>query len=97
MAKTNIQGTKFMLCIWWDLLGLVYYGLLQPNENTTGERYQQQLMEFSRVFKQKRPDFATRQNSQHDNARPHVTETLEELNWDVLPHPPYSTDIAPSD
>ena len=34
---------------------------------------------------------------QHDNARPHVAkvvkETLEALNWDVLPHPPYSPDF----
>ena len=38
---------------------------------------------------------------QHDNARPHVAkvvkDTLEALNWDVLPHPRYSPDIAPSD
>ena len=38
---------------------------------------------------------------QHDNARPHVAkvvkETLEALNQDILPHPPYSSDIAPWD
>uniref|UniRef100_A0A8R1IFI2 Transposase n=2 Tax=Caenorhabditis japonica TaxID=281687 RepID=A0A8R1IFI2_CAEJA len=37
----------------------------------------------------------------HDNARPHVAkatqEKLQELNWDTVPHPPYSPDIAPSD
>jgi len=37
----------------------------------------------------------------HDNARPHVAKVikkyLETLKWDVLPHPPYSPDIAPSD
>ena len=37
----------------------------------------------------------------HDNAHPHIAEpvkeTLEVLYWDVLPHPPYSPDIAPSD
>ena len=38
---------------------------------------------------------------QHDNARPHVAKTvktyLETLKWEVLPHPLYSSDIAPSD
>ena len=37
----------------------------------------------------------------HDNARPHIVKVvkkyLETLKWDVLPHPPYSPDIAPSD
>lgn len=37
----------------------------------------------------------------HDNARPHVAapvkKYLETLDWEVLPHPPYSPDIAPSD
>ena len=37
----------------------------------------------------------------HDNAKPHVgkvvKEKLEELDWELLPHPPYSPDLAPSD
>jgi len=37
----------------------------------------------------------------HDNARPRTSlqtrQTLLEFNWDVLPHPPYSPDIAPFD
>ena len=37
---------------------------------------------------------------QHDNVRPHVAKPiktyLETLEWEVLPHPPYSIDIAPS-
>ncbi|UYV65661.1 SETMAR [Cordylochernes scorpioides] len=103
-AKPNIHGKKLMLCIWWDQLGVIYYELLQPNETITGEGYQQQWMRLSRALKIKRPLYAKRHDKviyHHDNARPHVAkvvkETLETLQWDVLPHPLYSPDIAPSD
>ncbi|UYV65740.1 ALG2, partial [Cordylochernes scorpioides] len=106
-TKSSVKpghGRKLMLCIWWDLLGVIYYELLQPNETITEERYQQQLMRLSRALKIKRPLYAKRHDKviyQHDNARPHVAkvvkETLEVLQWDVLPHPLYSPDIAPSD
>jgi len=104
MAKPNIHGLKVMLCIWWDQLGVVYYELLQPNETITGDRYRLQLMRLSRALKEKRPQYEERHDKvilQHDNARPHVAQSvktyLETLKWEVLPHPPYSPDIAPSD
>ena len=38
---------------------------------------------------------------QQDNARPHTArhtkQTLADLKWELLPHPPYSSDLAPSD
>ncbi|KAK6021555.1 hypothetical protein OSTOST_12770, partial [Ostertagia ostertagi] len=37
----------------------------------------------------------------HDNARPHTASvakiTLQELGWEILQHPPYSHDLAPTD
>ncbi|KAG5308900.1 MOS1T transposase, partial [Pseudoatta argentina] len=70
----------------------------------TGDRYRLQLMRLSRALKEKRPLYAQRHDKVillHDNARPHVAKPvktyLETLKWEVLPHPLYSPDIAPSD
>jgi len=37
-AKSNIQDSKFLLCIWWALAGVVYYELVKANEIITGDR-----------------------------------------------------------
>ena len=38
---------------------------------------------------------------QHDNARPYTNirtmEAITSFGWTVIPHPPYSPDLAPSD
>ena len=90
-----------MLCIWWDQLDVVYYELLKPTETITGDLYRTQLMRLSRALKDKRPQYNERHDKvilQHDNARPHVAKVVKTyLEWEVLPHPPYSPDVAPSD
>ncbi|GFW03660.1 mariner Mos1 transposase [Trichonephila clavipes] len=103
-AKPNIHGSKVMLSIWWDQLGVVYYELLKPTETITGDRYRTQLMHLSRALKDKRPQYNERHHKvilQHDNARTHVAKVvktyMETLKWEVQPHPLYSPDLAPSD
>jgi len=61
-------------------------------------------MRLSRALKDKRPQYNERHDKvilQHGNARPHVAKViktyLETLKWEVLPHPPYSPNVAPSD
>jgi len=91
-----------MLCIWWDQKDLVYYELLKPDDFITGDRYRLQLIRLSRALREKRPD--TNKDKVillRDNAQPHIAEIvkkyLETLKWDVLPDPPFSPNIAPSD
>lgn len=101
--KRNIHGKKVMLCIWWDQKGVPHHELLKQNQTITAELYQQQLIRLNNALKNKRPEYAKRHEKmifQHDNGHMFgkiVKVTLEELGWDVLPHPPYSPDIAPSD
>ncbi|GFX01715.1 mariner Mos1 transposase [Trichonephila clavipes] len=77
-ANPNIHGSKVMLSIWWDQLGVVHYELLKPTETITRDRYRTQLMRLSRALKDKRPQYNDRHDKvilQHDNDRPHVA------NW----------------
>jgi hypothetical protein len=61
-----------MLCIWWDMEGIVYYELLERNLTVTAERYYQQRGCVEGAIQQK---YLGRQHGvilQHDNARPHT-------------------------
>ncbi|KAG5315316.1 MOS1T transposase, partial [Pseudoatta argentina] len=84
--------------------------ILQVDESTVSKRVkglgmiQKQGHWVPRALKEKRPLYAQRHDKVillHDNARPHVAKPvktyLETLKWEVLPHPLYSPDIAPSD
>ncbi|GFX60628.1 histone-lysine N-methyltransferase SETMAR [Trichonephila clavipes] len=83
--------------------GPVYYGLLKQGKTINADLYCNQLDKLKAVIKQKRPELASRKGIvfHHDNARPHtamVTQLkLNALEWEVLGHPPYSPDIAPTD
>jgi histone-lysine N-methyltransferase SETMAR len=38
-AKAGLHLKEFLLCVWWDLKGILYYGLLNPNKTITADRY----------------------------------------------------------
>jgi len=65
--------------------------------------YCHQLDKLNDSLKQKRPELINRKGVvfHQDNARPHTSlvtrQKLLQLGWDILPHPPYSPDLAPSD
>ena len=70
----------------------------------TDDRYRQQLIKLNQTLKRKRPEWGNRTNKVillHHNVRLHVAKSvktyLENIKWDVLPHAPYSPDLAPSD
>lgn len=103
-ARPNRFGKKTMLCIWWDQKGAVYPELLKPGETVNTVRYRQQMINLNHALIEKRPEWATRRGKvilQHDNAPSHtakaVKDTISTLGWELLAHPPYSPDLAPSD
>lgn len=78
----------------------MYFELLNRGETITAERYCQQLSCVDHALRRQGVNTA-KTKLLHDNARPHVAKLtqlkLEELGWEVLPHPPYSPDLAPTD
>jgi len=101
IAKPNIHGKKFMLCIWWDQLGVVYYELLRTRPLLFSTEHN--WWDWAEQGKTRPLLYYSKHDNiilLHDKARSHVAapvKTLETLKWEVLPHPPYSSDIAPSD
>lgn len=82
----------------------MYYELLKPGETVNIQRYRQQMINLNFALLEKRLEWDTSDAKvilQHDNAPAHsaklVKDTITALKWELLPHPPYSPDLAPSD
>jgi hypothetical protein len=90
-----------MLCIWWDMEGSIHYELLESKLTVTLERHCQQLRRLEEEIQKKRPGRRKGVILQHDNARPHTANVtkaaIQKLDWEILPHRPYSQDFASSD
>jgi histone-lysine N-methyltransferase SETMAR len=103
VAKPGLYPKKMLLCVWWNWQGVLHYELLPQGETVTAAKYCLQLNDLKAAIAVKHPALLNRRRVvfHHDNARPHVAlsvrEKLIEFDWDVLPHPPYSPDLAPSD
>lgn len=103
VSKAEIHQKKIMLSVWWDHKGILYFELMPQNQTINSNVYVEQLEKLKDAIEEKRPALSNRKGVvfHHDNARPHTSlvtrQKLLELGWDVLSHPPYSPDLAPSD
>ena len=89
-----------MITVFWDARGVLLIEFLPNGETINSACYQATLMKLAVTIRRKRPHL---QNVilHHDNARPHTAHATNALiaakGWTVLPHPPYSPDLAPFD
>lgn len=97
MPKLDLHPKKIMLCVWWHIRGIIHWELIPPDTTITADIYCTQLDRVAEKIKGKQD----RVYFLHDNARPHIAQStrkkIVDLGWTVLPHPPYSPDLAPSD
>ncbi|GFY18015.1 mariner Mos1 transposase [Trichonephila clavipes] len=102
-SKADIHQKKVLLSVWWDYKGVVYFDLLPSNRTINFDVYIEQLTKLNNAVEEKWPELTNRKDVvfHHDNTRSHTSlvtrQKLLELGWDVLPNPPYSPDLAPSD
>ena len=91
-----------MATIFWDEKGVLLVECLEQGKSITCETYCETLQKLRRAIKNKRRGLLTKGVLfLHDNARPHTAartvQLLQNFKWEILEHPPYSPDLAPSD
>ena len=91
-----------MASVFWDHKGIILIEFLPQGETINASRYCETLKKLRRAIQNKRRGLLQKGVCLlHDNARPHTAnatkQLLESFGWDVLNHPAYSPDLAPSD
>lgn len=95
---------KSMLCVFWNYEGVIHHEFVPDGTTINSDLYCEQLDRVYAKLSQLYPALVNRKGVlfQQDNARPHTSRQTKEKfkNLDgveLLPHPPYSPDLAPSD
>ena len=91
-----------MTTVFWDSEGVVLVDFLESKKTVTGAYYIEVLRKLRAKLAEKCPGKLHRGILFYlDNAPAHffwiVKDVLKEFWWELLPHPPYSPDLAPSD
>lgn len=104
VAKRQRFEHKVLLCVWWNYEGPIHFELVPNGRTITAQFYVEQLQRMYEILAAKYPALINRKRAllQQDNARPHVAcqtkNKIRELEGiEVIPHPAYSPDLAPSD
>jgi transposase len=91
-----------MEAIFWDSEGVLLIDYLVGQRSVNAIYYKRVLEKLHQAIKKKRQGkLHGRVLFHHDNAPTHssrlVRAKLRDLRWELLSHPPYSPDLAPSD
>ena len=88
--------------VFWDAHGILFIDYLEKGKTINCDYYMALLDRLSAEIKKKRPYMQKKKVMFHqDNALCHkymkTMVKLNELSFELLSHPPYSPDLAPSD
>ncbi|CEF59878.1 Transposase, type 1 family-containing protein [Strongyloides ratti] len=101
-VKSMFPSNKVMASIFWDCKGILLIDYLPNGQTITGKYYSNLLDQLDEKIREKRPGLNKKKIIFHqDNARAHTCLTslskISSLNYELLPHPLYSPDLASSD
>ena len=91
-----------MMAVFWDMKGHIkLFIFLEKGTTMNSERYCEILNTVRHDVYSRRGLTSKGVPFHQDNARPHTAkktrELIENFGWEVVPYPPYSPDLAPSD
>jgi histone-lysine N-methyltransferase SETMAR len=101
-ARLGKSTRKMLATVFWDQKGILLLDFLETGTTISGEYYSGLLEKLKDQILAHRPHLQKKKVLFHqDNAPPHkcriTTAKIEELGFEVVDHPPYSPDLAPSD
>jgi histone-lysine N-methyltransferase SETMAR len=91
-----------MASVFWDAEDILFIDYLEKGKTITGEYYSNLLTRLNKKIREKRPGLQKKKITFHrDNAPAHKSVLamgkLRDLHYQLLEHPSYSPDLAPSD
>jgi len=100
-ARMSRSRVTTMIIVFIDSRGIVHKEFVPPGQTVNHAIYKDVLERLGKRVQQVRRDIADDWLLQHDNAPAHTALSIQEFlakkYIPVLPHPPYSPDLAPCD
>ena len=102
--KFRVQASgKVIASIFWDAEGILFIDFLPKGRTINSEYYCNLLEQLREAIDNKRPGKIERgvifhqDNNTHCHTARASLQKIHDCSFELLPHPPYSSDLAPSD
>ena len=100
--KTQQWAGKVIASVFWDAHGILFIEYLEKGKTINSDYHMAWLYRLSAEIKKKRPHVQKKKVLFHQNIAPchksmKTMVKLNESSFQLLPHPPYSLEMAPRD
>ncbi|KAL6732310.1 hypothetical protein Aduo_003084 [Ancylostoma duodenale] len=99
------SGEKVLLTMWWTSIGMIHYQFVHGGRPMSDDKFLRMITNMYRKLECKQPGLVSELDVKGlfllcDNPRPYTslksTLRLHQYRFEVLPHPPQSPDLLPS-